>query len=383
MQSITDGTTGLLPSSSSSPTVFAADVKPPISPNESFRRLSMSESSAGSFCSSVASDSAIVNYRPSPLDIHMAAAAAAAAATRGGGGSSSVAFPSLPSPVVGCSYMLPSPSGGGYLSPTELKGEPLGALRDLQAFTRRGVITGPSAFGSGGGGGGSTATSGRVQSSSTSVIHEDRHGGSGRAVGDCGQSASMRDRCVCTFCGCSRSADSDRAVYTTADMSSPNDVEPMTTTKCADSDSGSSSPVDSRPSMLDADGDPRVFAPTSMTAELSPDTTMPPPPPPPRDVGSRNRDAAAAASLLSPDAPPLELNKKYVELAMAAKQPYNERRRELIERATENIISAHMQTCNYTMDRLAANLRGYESMMSGKPEVRNSPLLITFRAYRI
>jgi hypothetical protein len=304
----------------------------------------------------------------------MAAAAAAAAATRGGS-SSSAAFPSLPSPVVGCNYMLPSPSGGGYVSPTELKGEPLGALRDLQAFTRRGVISGPSVFGSGGGG--SAATSGRVQSSSSSVIHEDRHGGGGRAIGDCGQPTPIRDRCVCTFCGCSRSADSDRTVYTTADMSSSNDVEPMTT-KCADSDSGSSSPVDSRPSMLDADaGDPRRFASTSMTAELSPDTTMPPP----RDVGGRSRDAVTATSPLSLDAPPLELSKKYIELAMIAKQPYDERRRELIEKATENIINAHMQTCNYTTERLAANLHGYESVVKGKPEVRNSTLLYDVDAY--
>ena len=322
-------------------------------PNESFRRLSMSEMSPSSYSSSATNDS--MSYHPSPLNIHMAAVAAAAA-VRGGISSAATGFPPLPSPVI----------SGGYLSPTDLQGEPLGALRDLQAFTIRGSTSGATS--SSDVLTAATSSSPGVSSPRPNQVNR-RDVGGNEPVGD----APLKDRCVCTFCGCSSFSGADRSgtVYSGSAMSSSNDVEPMTT-KCGDSDSGSSSPTGDGDAMLVGgrnDADSHIYTPASvMTAELSPDTTV-------QQSSHQQREADRVVREADVQSPALrrcssqKLSKKFCELATSAKLPYSERRSQLIKRATDNIIGAHMQTCNYISEKLATNLLGYEEMMKGKPEV--------------
>ena len=50
-----------------------------------------------------------------------------------------------------------------------------------------------------------------------------------------------------------------------------------------------------------------------------------------------------------------------LQMLLEVQQPMNEERLQLIGNVSEQIIEAHMTTCNYTSDKVAEGLRKYES----------------------
>jgi len=69
------------------------------------------------------------------------------------------------------------------------------------------------------------------------------------------------------------------------------------------------------------------------------------------------------------------------ELAVAAREPPTANMAQLIEHAIQVVVDAHVSTCPYTSDKVAAGLREYELMLSTKPPV--SPPTYLYCAYRM
>jgi len=74
---------------------------------------------------------------------------------------------------------------------------------------------------------------------------------------------------------------------------------------------------------------------------------------------------------------PLELSNTLRELSVLAREPPTGSTADLIEHTIQAVVDAHVNTCLYTLDKVATGLREYELMLSTKPPVSSSLYAIT------
>jgi len=251
-------------------------------------------------------------------------------------------------PDATASYFMPSPS---YLSPTG--SVETTALRELQAFADQGgvdhvSIRSPDTTDSAGSHG-YAENSGIGQSASFVATSDSSHG--------LKQSQSSPSLCICTTCGrgCGCQKQPEDTAYRQMSQEATNSWH-----------SGSEK-VESTSRMFDTYDckcAPQSSSPSACLSSSSSSVQL---------QQSRHSDVLTDDALFST---PLELGITLRELSVAAREPFTGNIADLIEHTIQAVVDAHVDTCPYTSDKVAAGLRKYELMLSTKPPVSSSLYMI-------
>ena len=250
-------------------------------------------------------------------------------------------------PVTTVSYFVHSP---GYLSPTgSVETE---ALRDLQAFAGQGGMDHIS-----------TQSPDTTDSTSCQVYTENSSIGqcassvatddSSRALRDSKSSSSSS---ICTMCGrgCGCQKHFEDTEYQQMSQDSPSSW----LSGCLK--------VESRSVTDDMHDCQCVAQSLSLSAGLSSPEQQ-------QRRHSEQSDIMPSVDLFSSS---FELSSTLRELSVAARKPPTGSTAELIEHTIQAVVDAHVNTCLYTSDKVAAGLREYELMLSTKPPVNCSLFVI-------
>jgi len=249
-------------------------------------------------------------------------------------------------PVTTVSYFAHSP---GYLSPTgSVETE---ALRDLQAFAGQAGMDHIS-----------TQSPDTTDSTSCQVYTENSSIGQCVATDD--SNRALRDSkssspSICTMCGrgCGCQKHFEDTEYQQMSQDSPSSW----LSGCLK--------VESRSVTDDMHDCQCVAQSLSLSARLS----SPEQQQQQQQQQSEQSDIMPSVDLFSAS---FELSSTLRELSVAARKPPTGSTAELIEHTIQAVVDAHVNTCLYTSDKVAAGLREYELMLSTKPTVNYSLFVI-------
>jgi len=293
----------------------------PTSLIDTFRRITLPADAAAGVSYVIADDS------HTPLDLNTSHSSQAA-----------VSYPvSMPG------YFTHSP---GYLSPTG--SIETAALRELQAFAGGGGMDhvstqSPDTTDSAGG---YSETSSSIGQSTSSVANDDsRHGVK--------ESPFSPSPSICTMCGrgCGCQKQPEDVVYRQTSQDS------MSSWNCG------SVKGDLRPVMFDAHCQcaPQCSSPASFSSSSSLQHHQQQ-----QQQQSAHCDITSDIDMFSA---PRELSRTLQELSIAARESPTGSTADLIEHTIQAVVDAHVTTCLYTSDKVAAGQREYELMLSTKPLV--------------
>jgi len=250
------------------------------------------------------------------------------------------------SDVTTAGYFMCSP---GYLSPTG--SVETAALRELQAFAGEGGMDHTS-----------TQSPDTTDSAGSQVYAESSSFGqptSFIAVDDSSrdlkESKSSSSSSLCTMCGrgCGCQKRSEDAVCRRASQDSASSWRPGSLT------------VESRYIVSDVHDCQCALQSSSASAFSSSSSSSSPW----QQQQSHVSDVMSDADLFSR---PHELSSTLQELSLAARETPTGGTVELIEHTIQVVVDAHVNTCFYTSDKVAAGLREYELKLSTKPLVNSS-----------
>jgi len=245
-------------------------------------------------------------------------------------------------------YVVPSPR---YLSPTS--SIETAALHELQAFADIGGIdyvstrspdTTDSACSR------DDSENSSIGQSTSFVVTDDNSHGLKSPLSD------SLSPSICTMCGrgCGCQKHSKDTVYRR--------ISEKATNTCH---SGSNK-MQSRSHMFDTydyNCTPQSSSPSAFLSSLSTSSVQ--------QQQSHHSDIITGALFSSP----LEMSITLRELSIAAREPFTGNIADLIEHTIQAVVDAHVDTCPYTCDKVAAGLHEYEHMLSTKPIVSLSSSL--------